>query len=144
MEESLLNSKQEQKSKKSIKIKSIQANSLYTVNNYVEDKNKTENKKPYLDLGEAVINSSLFSKYMLHHAVAVNKKGRSKDFIVMKFDYGIKGGMSSKELREYYYENGADVAWNTYEECICFQNAHFLSDSKKGSKILFITAKGLY
>ncbi|MDE6435847.1 MAG: hypothetical protein K2L07_16700 [Lachnospiraceae bacterium] len=94
-----------------IKIKSIQANSLYAVNNYVEDENETDNKKPYLDLGEAVINNSLFSDYMMHHAVVVNKKSRSKDFIVMKFDYGVKNKMSARELRDYYYENGATVAW---------------------------------
>lgn len=108
-----MNKKKEQKSS-IIKIKSIQANSLYAVNNYVED--GTDSKKPYLDLGEAVINNSLFSDYMMHHAVAVNKRGRSKDFIVLKFDYGVKGGMSSKKLRDYYYENGATVAWPLYDK----------------------------
>ena len=105
-----------EKSAQTIKIKSIQANSLYAVNNYVEDENKTNNKKPYLDLGEAVINNSLFSEYMMHHAVTVNKKGRSKDFIVMKFDYGVKGGMSANELRDYYYGNGATVVWPLYDK----------------------------
>lgn len=105
----------EQKSS-AIKIKSIQANSLYTVNNYVEDENKVDNRKPCLDLGEAVINNSLFSDYMMHHAVFVNKKGRSKDFIVMKFDYGVKNVMSARELRDYYYENGATVTWKTYDK----------------------------
>jgi hypothetical protein len=106
----------ESKKSQSIKIKSIQANSLYAVNNYVEDENETGNKKPYLDLGEAVINNSLFSEYMMHHAVAVNGKGRSKDFIVLKFDYGVKGRMSAKELREYYYKNGATVIWPVYDK----------------------------
>ncbi|WP_275443828.1 hypothetical protein [Petralouisia muris] len=106
----------ESKKSQSIKIKSIQANSLYAVNNYVEDESETGNKKPYLDLGEAVINNSLFSEYMIHHAVAVNGKGRSKDFIVLKFDYGFKGGMSAKELRDYYYENGATVIWPVYDK----------------------------
>lgn len=104
------------KSVQSIKIKSIQANSLYAVNNYVEDENDTDNRKPYLDLGEAVINNSLFSEYMMHHAVVVNKKRRSRDFIVLKFDYGVKGGMSAKELRDYYYENGATVTWKVYDK----------------------------
>lgn len=106
----------ESKKSQSIKIKSIQANSLYAVNNYVEDESETGNKKPYLDLGEAVINNSLFSEYMIHHAVAVNGKGRSKDFIVLKFDYGFKGRMSAKELRDYYYENGATVIWPVYDK----------------------------
>lgn len=106
----------ESKKSQPIKIKSIQANSLYAVNNYVEDENETGNKKPYLDLGEAVINNSLFSEYMIHHAVALNGKGRSKDFIVLKFDYGVKGGMSAKELRGYYYKNGATVIWPVYDK----------------------------
>lgn len=101
---------------KAIKIRSIQANSLYAVNNYNENKEtESEGKKPYLDLGEAVINNSLFSEYMMHHAMFVNKKSRSRDFIVMKFDYGVKNGMSARELRDYYYENGATVAWPEYD-----------------------------
>ena len=107
---------------KQIKIKSIQANSLYMVNNYQENKdiNEHEQKKPYLDLGIAVINDSLFLDYMKHHgAVAKQKgryKGRSRDFIVMKFDYGVKDGMSAQELRDYYYKNGATVIWPTYDK----------------------------
>lgn len=99
----------------SIKIKSIQANSLYAVNNFV-DSGKTDCKKPYLDLGEAVINNSLFSDYMLHHGVTVNKKNRSKDFIVLKFDYGVKENkeMTARRLRDYYYQNGAEVTWETH------------------------------
>lgn len=105
------------KQNQSIKIKSVQANSLYAVNNYIEDSETgNEGKRPYLDLGEAVINNSLFSEYMMHHAVAVNGKGRSRDFIVMKFNYGVKGGMPAKELREYYYENGATVIWPAYDK----------------------------
>ncbi len=73
-------------------------------------------KKPNLDLGEAVINKSLFSDYMMHHALVVDTKKRSKDFIVLKFDYGVKDKMSSKELREYYYENGATVTWPSYDK----------------------------
>ena len=99
-----------------IKINSIQANSLYAVNNYVEDNDITYRRKPYLDLGEGVINDSLFLEYMIHHGVAVNKKGRNKDFIIMKFDYGVKGVMSVKELRDYYYENGATVIWEIYNK----------------------------
>ena len=98
-----------------IKIQSIQANSLYVVNTYKES-GKVDNFKPYLDLGEAVINNSLFSDYMIHHGVAVNKKGHSKDFIVMKFKYGVKDGMSAQELRKYYYKNGAKVTWELYDK----------------------------
>ena len=100
------------RSVQSIKINSIQANSLYLVNNYneVSEEDNAE-KKPYLDIGEAVINDSLFADYMKHHGVIVNRRGRSKDFIVMKFDFGVKGGMSAAELRDFYYENGATVTW---------------------------------
>lgn len=111
------NNKDNNQESGAIKIKSIQANSLYAVNNYNENNGGgNENKKPYLDLGEAVINNSLFSEYMMHHAVVVNKKRRSEDFIVMKFDYGVKNGMSARELRDYYYENGATVAWPVYDK----------------------------
>lgn len=127
------------KKNKAIKIKSIQANSLYAVNNYNEDtETENENKKPYLDLGEAVINNSLFSDYMMHHAVAVNKKGRSKDFIVLKFDYGVKGGMSAKELRDYYYENGATITWNLYEKPIHYKMLMRSTGKAKEGDCIFI------
>lgn len=123
--------------KLSIKIKSIQANSLYAVNNYVEN-SKWNYKKPYLDLGEAVINSSLFSDYMLHHGVAVNRKGESKDFVVMKFDYGVKGGMSAKQLRDYYYENGATVAWYPYDKPIHYKMLMRSTGKAKDGDCIFI------
>lgn len=94
-----------------INIKSIQANSLYSVNNGYKD--------AYLDCGKAVINNSLFSDYMRKHGVTVNRKGDSNDFVVMKFDYGVKAekvddkllpGLTAKDLREYYYAHGAKVS----------------------------------
>lgn len=100
-----------------IRIRSVQANSVYLVNAY--DKKTSEEKikkQPYLDMGKAVLNNSLFTDYMTHHGMTVTRRGSSKDFIVMKFDYGIKGGMSSKELREYYYEHGAEVKIPTYNK----------------------------
>ena len=96
---------------RAININSIQANSLYYVNNNVDN--------AFLDRGKAVINSSIFSEHMKKHGVTV-KRGRSLNFIVMKFDYGTKAKtvddteipeMSSGELREYYYMNGATVNW---------------------------------
>lgn len=101
---------------KAIKIRSIQANSLYNVSNYNEKNTDSASKKPYLDLGQAVINDSLFSEYMRHHSVVVNRRGKSRDFIMMKFDYGVKGGMSARELRDYYYKNGASVTWPVYDK----------------------------
>ena len=90
-----------------IKIKSIQANSLYCVNNGYEN--------TFLDCGKAVINNSLFSEYMRRHGVTVNRKGESDDFVSMKFDFGIRAekglpSMKAKSLRKYYYTNGAGIA----------------------------------
>lgn len=127
---------------KSIKIKSIQANSLYLVNNYqANNKEDNEQKKPYLDLGEAVINDSLFADYMKHHGVAVNSKGRSRDFIVMKFDYGVKDGKSVAELRDYYYENGATVKWKFYDEPIHYKMLMRSPGKAKEGDCIFIREK---
>lgn len=125
-----------QKRDLTIKIRSVQANSLYTVNNYVED--ETDCKKPYLDLGEAVINDSLFSDYMLCHGVTINSRGVSKDLIVMKFDFRVKGGMSAKKLREYYYKNGATVTWNVYENPIHYKMLMRSSGKAKEGDCIFI------
>lgn len=119
-----------------IKIKSIQAASLYRVNNNYKFVLKIKNedgsynglkeyKDPFLDFGNAVINNSLFAKYARKHGVTVNKFKRSLDFLMMKFDWGIdeddsdkediKPAMTTQELRDYYYENGATVTWKTYD-----------------------------
>lgn len=96
---------------RAININSIQANSLYYVNNNVDN--------TFLDRGKAIINSSIFSEHMREHGVTVTK-GKSMDFLLMKFDYGTKEKtignidipkLSSNELREYYYKNGATVNW---------------------------------
>ncbi len=125
----------EQKSS-AIKIKSIQAASLYRYNNGYKfvQKLKSEDgsynglkgyKEPFLDFGNAVINNSLFARYVRRHGVTVNKSKRSLDFLIMKFDWGvdeddsnkedIKPTMTTQELRDYYYENGATVVWKTYD-----------------------------
>lgn len=117
-----------------IKIRSIQAASLYRVNNgykFVlkrkdEDGNFIkEYKEPFLDYGNAVISNSLFAKYVRGHGVVVNKFNRSLDFLMMKFDWGvdeddynkedIKPAMTTQELRDYYYENCATVIWKTFD-----------------------------
>lgn len=100
-----------------IKIKRIQANSLYQVNEGYKDSR--------LDLGDAVINNSLFSKYMIRHGVTVNKRNKSTDFVVIDFKYGVlpegakknaKPEITAQELRDYYYNNGASVTWDTYNK----------------------------
>lgn len=101
----------DKKVENAINIKSIQANSLYRVNNGYKD--------AFLDCGKAVINNSIFSEYMHKHGVTANRKGDSNDFVVMKFDYGVKAekvddkllpGLTAKDLREYYYDHGAEVS----------------------------------
>lgn len=101
-----------------IKIKSIQANSIYLLNAYDAKlpEEKVKEERPYLDMGKAVLNKSLFTEYMMDHGMTVSKRGNSKDFIVMKFDYGVKGGISSKKLRDYYYEHGAIIKLPTYNK----------------------------
>ena len=118
-----------------IKIRSIQAASLYRVNNnykfVVKVKNNDgsysglkEYKEPFLDFGNAVINNSLFAGYARKHGAVVNKYNRSLDFLMMKFDWGVdeddsgvknKPAMITQQLRDYYYENGATVTWKSYD-----------------------------
>ena len=117
-----------------IKIRSIQAASLYRVNNgykfVLKRKDKDgsfikEYKEPFLDYGNAVISNSLFAKYVRGHGVVVNKFNRSLDFLMMKFDWGVdeddsnkedkKPAMTAQELRDYYYVNCATVAWKTFD-----------------------------
>lgn len=95
-----------------IRIKSIQANNLFRKNNGDQD--------AFLGAGNAMINNSLFAEYMRKHGVTVNTRNFSYDFIIMKFDFGIKGDenipkMTENELRHYFYENGATVTWESYD-----------------------------
>lgn len=125
--------KDKQKSS-AIKIKSIQAASLYRVSNGYKFVMRAKNddgsitkeyKEPFLDLGNAVIGNSLFAEYVRKHGVTVKKNGGSLDFLMVKFDRGvdeddsdkenIKSAMSPRQLRDYYYENGATVVWKTYD-----------------------------
>lgn len=77
-----------------------------------------------MDFGNAVINNGLFAEFVRKNGVTVNKRNTSLDFIMMKFDWGVdeddsdkdkrKPAKTSKELRDYYYENGASVTWRNY------------------------------
>lgn len=129
------NKDNEQKDDSAIKIRSIQAASLYRVNNNYKFVLKLKNedgsysglkeyKEPILDYGNAVINNSLFAKYIRKHGVVVNKSKRSLDLIMMKFDWGVdeddsgievKPSMTTQQLRDYYYENNATVTWKAYD-----------------------------
>ena len=128
-----INTKDNEQESSAIKIKSIQAASLFRVNNGYKFVLKTKNedgsesntyKEPFLDFGNAVINDSLFAEYVRKHGVTVKKDHKSLDFLMMKFDWGvekddsnkedIKPSMTIQELRDYYYENGATVTWKTF------------------------------
>lgn len=128
------NNKDNEQGNSAIKIRSIQAASLYRFNNNYKFVMKVKDddgsykkiyKDAFLDYGNAVINNSLFTKYVRRHGVIVNKYNRSLDFLMMKFDWGvdeddfnrddIKPSMTTQELRDYYYENCATVVWKSYD-----------------------------
>ncbi len=128
-----VNTKDNEQESSAIKIKSIQAASLFRVNNGYKFVLKTKNedgtesktyKEPFLDFGNAVINNSLFAEYVRKY-VTVKKNHKSLDFLMLKFDWGvdeddsnkedIKPSMTTQELRDYYYENGATVTWKTFD-----------------------------
>ena len=105
-----------------IKIKSIQANRVYQVNNgytYKDSKGKVHDCK--LSFGEAVINDGIFLRYMRKHGVKV-KRGSSQDFIVIKFDYNVpaddehENAISTADLRKMFYRDGCEITYNTYDK----------------------------
>ena len=123
-----------------IKIRSVQANRLYQVQEAYKYKSKYDGavKDTRLSFGTAVIPDSIFSRYMIDHGVTIHKNGESLDFVVIKFDYYVDGysetgllndcdseqmraqndytgRVSTKELRKKYYEEGATITWHTYD-----------------------------
>ena len=120
--------------RKMIKVRSVQAASVYRVANgykfLSKDKSNEEDKDEYvdsfIDYKTAVINESIFSEYARKHGVTVNKKNCSLDFILMKFEYGvdkdssdeenIKPAMDADSLRKYFYENDATITWTTIDK----------------------------
>ncbi len=134
MSKDTIKTKNSEQENSAIKIKSIQAASLYRVNNgykfvlKIRNEDGTESKTykdPFLDFGNAVINNSLFTKYVRRHGVTLKRNGESLDFLMMKFDWGVdeddydkknvKPSITIQELRDYYYENGATVTWKAYD-----------------------------
>ena len=94
---------------KGIKIKSIQAGSLYDY--------ELDNRK-YLDLGAATLPSSLFTDYITTKGLSIDKKrGTSKDLMMVKFKYGTNGEKGSK-LRTKYYNEGFTINWSRYYDNI--------------------------
>lgn len=138
------------KESKSINIISIQADNLYCSNNQIPVKmGNGEEVIPYLKKGKAVLNDSIFLRYMKKHGVVVNRHGFSKDFIVMKFSYAIDNIMTKKELRDYYYINGATIDWTatdkrgniTSNEKITYRMLMRSPDKAKKGSCVFIREK---
>ena len=75
-------------------------------------------KEAWLDIGQAVLSDSLFTQYMRKHGMTVNaKRNTTKDFIVVKFEYGVpEENISAKELRKKYYKNGITIQWPIYDK----------------------------
>lgn len=75
-------------------------------------------KEAWLDIGQAVLSDSLFTQYMRKHGMTVNiRRNTSKDFIVVKFEYGVpEKKISAKDLRKIYYKNGITIQWPIYDK----------------------------
>lgn len=130
------------------KIKSVQACSIVEANNGYSYKFGVDGdiRTSKLDIGDAVINNSLFSEYLKQKKlIDVSKKNVSFDFVNIKFDYGINVGvntekdsnsdgsknkkkivvdengnavapMSYTELRKQFYKDGVTIHWKIYDK----------------------------
>lgn len=94
------------KRSEAINIRAVDAAQVYKVN---------ADPKASLYYGKAVISESLFSKWVRKHGTATNSRGRSRDFISMKFKYNA-GDMSTYDLRKMYYDDGAVIPWKDYRK----------------------------
>lgn len=94
-------------------------------------------KNSFLDQKNAYLNDSLFLRHMLKHGVTVNRKNRTTDIILLKFEYGVKetdtyDGITSAELREEFYKNGVNVPWAIYDK----DTGSIISENKVHYKML--------
>ena len=94
------------KKSEAINIMAVDAAQVYKVN---------ADPEASLYYGKAVISESLFSKWIRQHGTVTNSRGKSRDFISMKFRY-TAGDMSTYDLRKMYYENGAVIPWKDYRK----------------------------
>lgn len=96
--------------RKSIKIRSVKANSVYRVNNNIKYTDSDgEEHESRLITGDAVMNDSLFIRHM-YKSVNINKKGYTYDFVLLDF---VK---CKRELREEYYKHGITIPWPIYDK----------------------------
>ena len=104
-------------------IKKIEASSLYRMNSNIAyyDENTDTCKDAFLDIGKAVINDSIFKRWICKHGATVTKRNNCSDFISMSFNYGVKNkdktiNLSANDLRKEYYEHSATMHLNTHDK----------------------------
>lgn len=93
-----------------IKIRSLQANRIYQVQNGYKYRYGNQIRDCRLEWNDAMLNDSLFLRYMKKHGMKIKKDGSSLDFIVMKFDYSV---LSYCERELYYGYNDGEQEENT-------------------------------
>ena len=92
-----------------VKIRSLQANRIYQVQNGYKYKYGDQIKDCRLEWNDAMLNDSLFLRYMKKHGMKIKKDGSSLDFIVLKFDYSV---LSYCEQELYYGYNDGEQEEN--------------------------------
>jgi hypothetical protein len=110
----------------SIKINSLQMGSFYDYE---------LGYRLYLDMGDAVLDYSLFSEFMMENKLSVNKRGKSFDFIMCKFDYGTNDLTGSK-IRNKYYTTGFTIDWTQYNYNINIERINNIVVQEEKSKEL--------
>lgn len=97
------------KEKMNIKIRSLQANRIYQVQNGYKYRYGNQIRDCRLEWNDAMLNDSLFLRYMRKHGMRIEKNGSSLDFIVLKFDYSV---LSYCEQELYYGYNDGEQEEN--------------------------------
>lgn len=92
-----------------IKIRSLQANRIYQVQNGYKYRYGNQIRDCRLEWNDAMLNDSLFLRYMRKHGMRIEKNGSSLDFIVLKFDYSV---LSYCEQELYYGYNDGEQEEN--------------------------------
>lgn len=92
-----------------IKIRSLQANRIYQVQNGYKYRYGNQIRDCRLEWNDAMLNDSLFLRYMKKHGMKIKKDGSSLDFIVLKFDYSV---LSYCERELYYGYNDGEQEEN--------------------------------
>lgn len=92
-----------------IKIRSLQANRIYQVQNGYKYRYGNQIRDCRLEWNDAMLNDSLFLRYMKKHGMKIKKDGSSLDFIVLKFDYSV---LSYCEQELYYGYNDGEQEEN--------------------------------